>query len=52
MKNLLTNRKESDIMDRLLKSGERKPQNHIDFEENQEKIKNNFEKSLDKLEKM
>ena len=52
MKNLLTNRKESDIMDRLLKSGERKPQNHVDFEENQEKFKNNFEKPLDKLEKM
>ena len=39
-------------MDRLLKSGERKPQNRIDFEENQEKFKNNFEKPLDKLEKM
>ena len=29
-----------------------KPRNHVDFEENQEKIKNNFEKPLDKLEKM
>ena len=52
LKNLLTNQKESDIMDRLLRSGERKPQNHVDFEENQEKFKNNFEKPLDKLKKM
>ena len=39
-------------MERLLKSSERKPQDHVDFEENQEKFKNNFEKPLDKLEKM
>lgn len=52
LKNLLTNRNESDIMDRLLKSSERKPWDHVDLEENQEKLKNNFEKPLDKLEKM
>ena len=39
-------------MDKLLKSSERKPQNHVDFEEKQEKFKNNFEKPLDKFEKM
>ena len=39
LKNLLTNRNESDIMDGLLKSSERKPQDHVDFEENQEKFK-------------